>query len=99
MRPLAGRRMEREDQRRPRLPGEVEVAHEVTEDGLALADVGPRVGPAVGLRVEALTAEEIVLDELEVGVEAERLVVDVAAAGVGADHEGRNAQAVALAVD
>ena len=43
-----------------------------------LADVGPRVGPAVGRGFEPLAAQEVVLDELVVGVEAEGLVVDVA---------------------
>ena len=70
--------MLRQDQRRPRLLVEVEVGDEVAEDGRVLADVGARVGAAVGRRVEALAAEEVVLDELDVGVEAQRLVVDVA---------------------
>jgi hypothetical protein len=43
--------------------------------------------------------EEAVLDELEVGVLAQDLVVDVAALGIGADHEGRNAEPIALPID
>ena len=53
---------------------------EVAEHRRVLAHVGPRVGAAVGRWVEPLAAEEVVLDELGVGVEAQRLVVDVALA-------------------
>ena len=49
-------------------------AVEVAEDRAVLADVGPRVGPTVGGRIEPLPAEEVVLDELVVRVVAERLV-------------------------
>src|SRR5699024_4114002 len=64
------RGVERQENRSPRLPGEVEVAFEVAEDRLVLAYVGPRVGSAVGARVDPLAVQEVVLDELEVGVEA-----------------------------
>ena len=58
--------------------GEVEVVDEVAEDRRVLAHVGSRVRAAVGRGIEPLTAEEVVLDELVVRVEAQRLVVDVA---------------------
>ena len=63
--------------------GEVEVVGEVAEDAFVLANVGPWVWSPVGFRVEALAVEEVVLDELDVGVEAETLVVDVAALAYG----------------
>ena len=50
-------------------------------------------------RVEPPAAEEVVLDELRVGVEAQRLVIDVAALRVRADHDPRYAQAVTVHVD
>ena len=78
---------------------EVEVLREVAEDRHVLPHVRARIGPAVGARVEALAVEEEVLDELEVRVEAERLVVDVAALRVRADDEPRHADAVAVLVD
>jgi hypothetical protein len=78
---------------------EVKVVGQVAEDRLVLADVGTRIGTPVGLRIDALTTEEVVLDELHVGVEAERLVVDVALLRVGADHQPRDAQPVAQGVD
>src|SRR3954452_22863332 len=59
-----------EEHRRPRGLGEVEIVVEVAEDREVLAHRRPRVGTAVGLRVEALATEEPVLDELQVGVEA-----------------------------
>src|SRR5579875_233531 len=70
--------MDREDQRRPGLLVEVEVFDQVAQLGGVLAYVGARVGPSVGGRVEALAVQEVVFDELDVGVEAERLVVDEA---------------------
>src|SRR5206468_1868648 len=85
-------RVQGKEERAPRPLPEVEVLDEVAEDLFVLADVGAAVWAAVGLRVEAAPAEEVVLDELEVRVEAQRLVVDVAPPGVGADHEPRHAQ-------
>ena len=41
-----------------------------------LGDERPRVWTAVGTSVDPLAAEKVVLDELEVRVEAQRLVVD-----------------------
>src|SRR5207245_11029158 len=90
----AGRRMQREEHRRPRGLGEVEVREEVPQDPGALANVGPGVRPPVGPRVEALAAQEVVLDELQVRVEREDLVIDVASLRVGADHDPRHAEAV-----
>ncbi len=78
---------------------EVEVPGQVAEDPLVLAHVGPRVGAAVGLGVQPGPAQEVVLDELEVGVAAVHLVIDEAAPRVGRDDQGRDAQAVAVLVD
>src|SRR5262249_62129739 len=88
-----------EDQRLARLLLEVEVADEGAEDRLVLANLGTRVGTPVRRRVQPLAAEEVVLDELRIGVEAERLMVDEATARIGADHEPRHAQPVAEPVD
>jgi hypothetical protein len=41
--------------------------------------------------IEPPALQEVVLDELHVGVEAERLVVDEALARVGTDDEARHA--------
>src|SRR5205807_1400282 len=48
---------------------------------------------------DALTVEEVVLDELVERVEAQGLVVDEAGPGVRADHQRGNAEAVSVAVD
>src|SRR5205085_8534366 len=69
-------RVRRQEERAPRLLPEVEVLDEIAEDLRVLADVGATVRPPVGLRVDAPSVQEVVLDELEVGVEAEGLVVD-----------------------
>ena len=92
-------RMHRQQHRRARRLVEVEVGGQVAEDPLVLANVGARVGAAVGLGIDATTAEEIVFDELGVRVEAQGLMIDVAALGVGADHDAGHAQAVAVLVD
>ena len=74
----AVRRVEREDQRRAGFLVEVEVSARLPRIFDVLADVGARVGAAVGRGFESPAVQEVVLDELQVGVEAERLVVDVA---------------------
>src|SRR5207247_1479122 len=92
-------RPQRQIERRTRGLREVEVAPEVAEDLRALPHVGPWVGPAVGRRVDALPVEEVVLNELQIRIEAQNLMVDVSALRVRADHEPRHAQAVAVRVD
>src|SRR3954447_3025257 len=76
-----------QQQRPPRPLREVEVVPQVAEQLGVLADGRARVGAAVRPRVEPRAAEEVVLDELQVRVEAQRLVVDDAAPRVRADHE------------
>src|SRR5262245_8575552 len=87
-----------QDERPPRLLVEVEVPGEVPEDADPLAHGRARIRPPVRLLVESLLTQEVVLDELRVGVEAQCLVVDVALSGVRADHEPGHAQAVAVPV-
>src|SRR5690242_1387035 len=78
---------------------EVEVPAELAEHRLVLTDVGAPVGTAVGGRIEAGGAEEVVFDELQVGVTGQDLVVDVAAPGVRRDDQAGHAQAVTVLVD
>ncbi len=78
---------------------EVEVFGEVAEDWDVFADGWAWVGAAVGFGVEALSVEEVVFDELEVSIEGQHLVVDVARSGVGADDEGGYSKAVAVLID
>src|SRR4051794_37191250 len=89
----------RKEQGLSRLLMEVEVTGEVAEDLSVLPDVRPAVGAAVGLRVEPLAVDEVVLDELEVRVEAEGLVVDEPAPRKRADHESRHAKPVPAVID
>src|SRR5436190_6884785 len=63
-----------EDHRRPGRLVEVEVLAQVAEDLEVLPDARPRVGPAVGLRVQPLAVQEPVLDELQVRVVRQRLM-------------------------
>src|SRR5947209_17988793 len=96
---LAVCRMRVQDQRPPRLLREVEVLDEVAEDRRVLAYVWARVGPSVGSWIEPLSVQEVVLDELGVGVDAQRLVVDEATPRIRADHESGDAEPVAVFVD
>ena len=72
--------MQRQEERRPRLLVKLKSFARSPRIFAFSRTVGPRVGAAVGRRVEPRAVEEVVLDELEVGVEAQRLVVDVARA-------------------
>src|SRR4029453_671020 len=75
--PVAGRLRPRvQDQGRDRLLREVELGPEVTEDRDLLADGGARVRAAEGRGVEALAAQETILDEPQEGARQENLVVD-----------------------
>src|SRR5262245_62104204 len=82
---LAGCRVQ--DHRVARLLIEVELLGDVAELLDLFADRRPPVRAPVGLRIEPLTVEEAVLDQLEERVEAQGLVIDVALLGVGTDHQ------------
>jgi hypothetical protein len=91
--------VQREDERWPRLLAEVKSWAMLPRIFAFSRTSGRESGrPSVRGSIR-LAVQEVVLDELEVGVEAEGLVVDVAPLRVGADHERRHAQPVALAVD
>src|SRR5262252_1050644 len=77
---------------------EVEVPGKGAEYRQGFPDVGTWVGAPVGLGVELRTAEEVVLDELEVGVGAEGLMVDVTLLGVRGDDQPRDAETVSVLV-
>src|SRR5882757_6232317 len=91
-----GRRVGWQQERRPRWLVEVEVVDQVAELWHVLPHVGTGIGAPVRLRVEPGAAEEVVLDELQEGVAAERLMVDDALLGVGGDDDPRDAQPVAV---
>ncbi len=88
-----------QDQWRARWLTEVEVAQKAAEPGRVFAHVGPWVRAAVGIRIESLPAEEVVLDELQVSIVAELLMVDVSGPRIWADHQAGHPQAVAILVD
>src|SRR5271166_6200574 len=88
-----------QDEGGPRWRREVEIPREIAQPGGVFTHRGARIWPSIGAGVEALSVEEVVLDELEIGIEAQPLVVDVAAAGIGADHATGNPKPVAVPVD
>src|SRR5438128_1284375 len=96
---LAGRWIRGENHRLARLLRKVEVLREVAEPARVLAHVGSRIGPPVRFGIDALASEEVILDELEISIEAQRLVVDVALLGVRADDDAGDAQSVAVRVN
>src|SRR5581483_10071468 len=89
----------RENQGRTRRLSEIEVLQQVAELRESLADIRARVWAAIGPGVKALATEEIVFDELDVGIKAQYLVINVSLLGIGADHETGYPQAVAIFVD
>jgi hypothetical protein len=54
----------------------IEVGAQVSEEAGRFSHIRPWIGPSVGFGVESLTGEEVVLDELGVGVEGQGLVID-----------------------
>ena len=91
--------MRGQNQGRSRRLREVEVSSEVAQFGVGLTHVRSRVGPAVCGGVESLATQKVILDELQIGVMAEELMVDVASSRIGADYEPRDAQSVTVFVD
>lgn len=87
-------RVYRQHQRRSGYLGEVEVVDQVAKLGHVFPHVRTGVRPSVSLRVKSLTMQEIVLDKLEIGVEAQRLVVDITAFRVRTDDKSRHADTV-----
>jgi hypothetical protein len=72
-----------QDQRRPRVPVEVERQREIPEERQGLARDRARVETPVGRRIQALTVQEPILDQLQVRVERKRLVIDEPARAYG----------------
>src|SRR5579862_4941808 len=90
--------MNRKNRWASRSLAEVEVFDEIAEKRNVFAHRRSRIGSAVGSRVESLPVQEVVLDELVVRVEAERLMVDIAPLCVRTDDDARNAQTIAIHV-
>src|SRR5712691_9888167 len=82
----------RQHERRPGRLREVEIREQVAEAGCVLPHGRARIRATVELRVESRAPEEVVLDELQIRVEAQHLMVDVALLRVRADHEPGDAQ-------
>jgi hypothetical protein len=59
--------------------GEGEVVDQIAEDRLGLAHIRSRIRPSSVARFSPLAAEEVILDELVVSVEADDLVNDIPA--------------------
>jgi hypothetical protein len=62
---------------------EVEVRQEVAKFWFGLADIRAVIRPTVGPRIEPGSAQEIVLDELDIRVERQHLMIDESAARRG----------------
>jgi len=82
-----GLRLLGQDERGDRVLAEVEGGPHVAQGWIVLPNVGSGVRPSIGRGIEPLALQEVVLDELHVCVEGQRLVVDQACPGIGADHQ------------
>jgi len=60
----------RKDHRRPRRLREVEVLQQIPEQSRFFSSLGPPVGASIGPGIQALGSEEVVLDELQIAIEA-----------------------------
>src|SRR5579875_236619 len=90
------------DRQQERFPGfllEVEIVGQVAQLRRVLPHVGARVRTSIGRRIESLAAQEVILNEFEVGIKCQRLMVDVPFARVWADDQTRNPQAVPQLID
>src|SRR2546421_8560636 len=90
--------MDGEDHRWQRGLVEVEVVDQVAQLGSVFADGRARVGAAIVAGIDPLSFKKVVLNELDVGVKAQSLVVDVTLLGVRADHECRHSQSVTIRI-
>ena len=88
-----------EDQGRDRRLREVELGRQIAEDRHGLSNGRSRVGPAQGRRVQALPAQETILDEPQVGVERQGLVIDQSRADPRADRKTGDADPEPVLVD
>src|SRR5579863_4741326 len=77
---------------------EIEICAQIAELRRVFAHVGTAVGAAIGFRIDALAVEEVVFNELHVGVVTQRLMIDKTTAGVRTDHDARHPNAVAVLV-
>jgi len=78
---------------------EMEITQQIAELRGVLPHVRPRIGARVRGGIKPLASEKHVLDELQVGVEAQHLVVDEVPAGIRTDHQPRHAQSATVLVD
>ena len=74
---------------------EVDLLEQVAKDGHFLAPRRLWVLTPIRFWIKPLPTQEDILDEFQGGVEAEDLLINVALAGIRADHQSRHAKAVA----
>src|SRR5581483_6985938 len=67
-----------EQERRARRLREVEVPAQIAQDAHVLAHRRPRIRPPVRPRIQPLPTQEVVLHELQIRIEAQRLMIHVA---------------------
>jgi hypothetical protein len=89
----------RQELGRPRPLVEVEIVDQVVEHRADLPDVRSAVRTAVRRRIKPLASEEIILDAPGVGVVAQDLMIDEAAARIRADHQPGHPHAQPEVVD
>src|SRR5690242_16855829 len=70
-----------QDQSRQRRLAEVEVVYQIAQGTGALPDIRTRVTPSVRGRVEPGVMKKVIFYELDVGVERQDLLIDIALPG------------------
>src|SRR5579859_4613323 len=77
---------------------EIEISGQVAQNSRILPHIWTRIGTPIGLRIEPRATQEIILDELEVGIKAQGLVIDEALPGIGADDQAGHTQPIAIRI-
>ena len=81
-----------------RLRGLLQSGNCPSQNSINCAQRWARIGPAIGHRIDTLPVQEIILDELVVCIEAQRLMIDVAVPRVWADHDARYPQSISVCI-
>src|SRR5437660_10236744 len=87
-----------QDQGGQRLAIEVKLIDQITKLRNIFPHGGTGIGPPVSFWIDPHSTQEIVLNELQVSIEAQHLVIDVPAFSIGRNQQSRHAKTVAILV-
>ncbi len=89
----------RQNHRRAWCLGKVEVRQQITQSRSLLPYTGSRVRATIRPGVDALTIQKVIFNKLEICIKAERLMINIALFGIGADDQAGYPQAIAVLIN